>query len=201
MTTYAYPSLSVHPSRTNFGLQSNTQVFESPLSSSIQTMELPGARWKADLRYEALVGEDAAVLQAWLVKLRGRANRFTMPNFARGVPRGSAPGTPRVKGAGQTGVSLLTDGWTASQSGILLPGDLFAVNGELKMVVATANSDGAGESTLSFEPPLRASPADDSSLTTSSPLATFVLLESEVNWESIPGGFVSVSFSAIEAFS
>lgn len=80
---------------------------------------------------------------------------------------GNYGGTPVVNGAAQTGSSLITNGWTASRSGLLNVGDVFtiagvyAVNpqnylstGSLKnfTIVSTAASDSGGNSTLSIFP-------------------------------------------------
>lgn len=91
---------------------------------------------------------------------------YTDQNLATQVI-GALGGTPAVNGASQTGTSLITNGWTASVTGLLNLGDVisiagvFAVNpqnrnstGSLQQFVvqATANSDSGGNSTLSIMP-------------------------------------------------
>lgn len=102
---------------------------------------------------------------------------------------GAYAGTPTVTGAGQTGSTLVTGGWTASITGLLNVGDVFtlsgvnAVNpeslastGSLRnfVVTATANSNSSGASSLSIYPPITttgayqtvdASPASGATLT------------------------------------
>lgn len=200
MTTLTWPTLTrTAPRVLDFSLVPNTQSFSSPLSGAVQTIEMPGARWKVSFMLENLTEADSALLQAFLVKLRGRAGRFYLHNFARTEPRGTQRGTPLVKGASQTGTTLAIDGCTAGAT--LLAGDFFAVNGELKMVVANATADGAGEMTLTFEPPLRSSPADNAMLTLSSPVATFMLVGDELKWNTQPGKFSTFAVDAIEAWS
>lgn len=80
---------------------------------------------------------------------------------------GNYGGVPLVNGANQTGSSLITNGWTASITGLLNVGDVFtiagvyAVNpqnylstGSLKNFTAVqiANSDSGGNSTISISP-------------------------------------------------
>ena len=80
---------------------------------------------------------------------------------------GAYAGVPVVNGAGQTGSSLVTNGWTASIANLLNVGDVFtlagvfAVNpqnrqstGTLQKFVVTsaASSNGAGASTISIYP-------------------------------------------------
>lgn len=198
MPTLTWPS-GLLPSAMEWGLQANTQSFESPLTGSVQTLELPSPRWLATLTFEHLQDSEAAALQAFLASLRGRAGRFTLHNFARPAPRGTAAGTPLVAGAGQTGTSLNLDGFTAGTT--LLAGDLFGVAGELKMVKADATADGAGAMTVVFEPPLRASPADNAPVTLSQPTATFMPAEDVARWSVAPGLVTSLTLSCIEVFS
>lgn len=76
-------------------------------------------------------------------------------------------GTPLVNGSGQSGTSLITDGWTASITGILQPGAIFTIAGVNAVnpvsridtgqlahftVDSVANSDGSGNSTLIISP-------------------------------------------------
>jgi len=200
MTTLTWPTLTRSAPRVlDFSLLPNTQSFSSPLSNAVQTVEMPGARWQMSFVMENLTEVDAAAMQAFLVKLRGRAGRFYLYNFARSTPRGSISGTPLVKGASQTGGTLVIDGCTVGST--LLAGDFIGVNGELKMVVADATADGAGEMTLTIEPPLRSSPADNAAITTDRPTATFMLSGDELKWNTQPGKFSSFPIDCIEAWS
>lgn len=184
-----------------FGLQSNTQLHISPLSQTTQRVELPGARWSATYTLSTGKRADYAAIQAFLVQLRGAANTFYGYDPAAKTPRGVGTGTPLVKGASQTGTSLLTDGWTAGQTGILKAGDYFQVGNELKMITADVNSDGSGNATLVFEPPLRDSPADNAPITVNTPTCVMRLVDDDqCMWDTDEGGFYSISFSAIESF-
>lgn len=196
-----WPTLSrTAPREVEFRLLANSQTFRSPLTQSAQTLELPGARWSVSFTLSALTEADAAILQAFLVSLDGQAGRFTLHNFARPQPRGVATGTPLVKGSGQTGKTLITDGWTAGVTGILKAGDFIGVNGELKMVIADANSDGTGTATLAIRPALRASPADNAPITIDRPTATFMLTEDSVQWLTRPGLRSDFPIAAVETW-
>ena len=199
MTTIAWDATLQAPASVTWGVRANTQVMVSPLNGSVQTLELPGARWIAQLAFPPMAEAAAAALQVWLMRLRGQANRASLYNHARQMPRGTAVGTPLVNGAAQTGSSLITDGWTAAAT--LLAGDFFSVNSELKMVTADATADGGGNMTISFEPPLRSSPANNAALTTSKPTALFILQEPETRWTTRPGKITSLDLSFVEAFA
>lgn len=199
MTTLTWPLLSrVAPGSLDWSLVPNTVSFPSPLSGSVQTVEFPGARWKASFLMANLTEADSAMLQATLVRLRGRAGRIALHNFARPQPRGTIAGTPLVMGAGQTGATLAIDGCTAGTT--LLAGDFIGVNGELKMVVADATADVSGQMSLSIEPPLRSSPADNDPITTDKPTATFMLANDETKWSTAPGLFTSFPVDLVEAW-
>jgi len=179
MTTLSLPSGFRRPGGVTFSLKPNTQAFQSPLTKATQTMELPGARWAAVITWQDLTEAEIRVLRAFLARLRGRAGRVYLWDMAFETPAGVATGTPVVAGAGQSGATLATSGWTPSTTGILKTGDYIGVNGELKMVTADADSDAGGLATLAIEPPLRASPADAAALTTVKPTATFRLLDDD----------------------
>ena len=87
---------------------------------------------------------------------------------------GAYGGTPVVNGAGQTGSALVTNGWTASVTGLLNLNDVFTIAGvyainpqNLKstgvlqnfVVTSTANSDSGGNSTIGIYPPITTSGA------------------------------------------
>jgi hypothetical protein len=199
MTTIAFPSISRLPRELPFGIVWNTQVFSSPLTQGVSTIEIPGARWKMQFRLTDFEEADAALVQVFLMQLRGRANRAALYNIARRQPRGTIAGTPLVAGASQTGAALNIDGCTVGTT--LLKGDFFGVNGELKMVVAAATANGSGQMTVTFEPPLRAAPADNAAITTSQPTALFMLESDEQMWSTKPGLRSDFTLSFIEVFA
>ena len=200
MTTYAFPS--VIPNNSTWTLSSNTQAFISPLNGVTQTLEMPGASWKATLSFSNLTNDDRREFMSFLVKLRGSSGRFYLHDHSHVSPRGIATGTPLVNGASQTGASLITDGWTISQTNILRAGDYIEVNDELKMVVADVNSDGSGNATLTIEPPLRASPGENAAITVSEPKAIMRLTDDDqATAQTNLFGFSNFSISCVESFT
>ena len=92
----------------------------------------------------------------------------------QGQTVGAYAGTPVVNTSGQTGSTLITNGWTASITGLLNIGDVFTVSGVFAInpqnrqstqalqnfvVQSTANSDSGGNSTISIYPPITTSGA------------------------------------------
>lgn len=201
MTTLSFPTLSRDPMQWQWRKHSNTQTFESPLTRGVQTLALPGARWACTAAWDNLQPADAALLRAWLAKLQGTAGRFYLGNLGHRRPRGTALGTPLVKGASQTGASLATDGWTAGAT--LLAGDFIGYNAgaELRMVVADATADGSGEMTITLDEPIRVSPANDSAIGTAAPTCIMRLTGDDQAWTYHPGGFASFNLDAVETFA
>ena len=117
-----------------------------------------------------------APIYAFVVKQRGRYESFTIVPAVVSTGQGSPAGTPLVNGASQTGRSLVTDGWNASIA-IFKAGDFLKIAGNDKVYMCTADvsSDGSGDATISIEPALVASPADDGAITHSSVSFTVAL--------------------------
>ncbi|MGE0270294.1 MAG: hypothetical protein AB7M05_08900 [Alphaproteobacteria bacterium] len=189
-----------------FGLRSNTITFESPLSGSVQTLEMPGARWTASYELPPMKRATAAAWQAFFVRLRGQAGRFYGYDPDARAPQGVATGTPLVNGASQTGSSLITDGWSVSVTGILKAGDYVAfdtgvTSRELHMVVEDVNSNASGEATLSIEPPIRISPADNAPIILSSASCVMMLATPESAWDANEMSVYGIAFEAVEAFA
>ena len=203
MSILTFPSVaSIGVAEASFSLVYNTQSFASPLNKSTQTLELPGAMWSARFLFKDLFNADSRAFKAFLAQLRGMSGRFYLGDLSHLTPRGTAGGAPLVKGAGQVGSTLLTDGWPANQSGVLLPGDYYGVNGELKIVTAVIPTDSGGNATISFEPPLRSSPPDNAAIVTSSPSCVMRLVDDKQDNLVYSGSMItSFELNAIETFA
>lgn len=181
----------------------NTQSFESPLTRSVQTLALPGARWACTLTWANLTAADAALMRAFLYALRGRAGRFYVPHSTVQRPRGTALGTPLVAGAAQAGATLATDSWTAGAT--LLAGDFIGFGAsELRVVTANATADGAGVMSIVLDEPMRASPADNSALVLSAPTCIMRLTSDDIESlfrPSAGGPLTDVTIDCVETWS
>ena len=136
MATYTIPT-TVGFSSVEFGLENNNQVFESPLSNSIQVSELTGARWYATFNLPPMKKENSLEYIGFLQRLQGRVHSFFGYDANHRSPSGTIAGsTLLVNGASQTGTSLILDGAQASTT-VLKAGDFFSVNNELKWLQLT----------------------------------------------------------------
>lgn len=187
-----------------WGIQYNVQTFTSPFTQQQQVRALRGDYWYLQIttsQYRRYFEAEGIAIESFLNQLRGGTNTFLYndPDY-RGA-RGVATGSPVVNGAGQTGNSLATSGWTANITNILRSGDYFTVNGELKRLISDANSNGSGQATLNFEPALRASPSNSAPLNVATPTAEFVLAATGDNlFSSDASRLVTYSFTARERF-
>lgn len=195
MTTYAFPAIV--PTSSEVTLDSNTSVFESPYTRSVQTVDRGGERWIVTLLFANLSGDDRAVLQAFLARLNGQQHRFTLENHAN-PNRGNFGGSPLVNGASQTGTSINIDGATPSVTNWIMAGDFFSIDGSLKQCVVDADSNGSGQVTIEFTPRIQTAPADNAVVNVSNATGVFFLADSSITWSNQPGGFSDLTFSAIE---
>ncbi len=189
------------PSVFEFGLRSNTLAHVSPLTGSVQTVALPGARWTVRMEWSRIAQEQSVLLEALFARLRGRQNRLVLWHLARPTLRGVGGGTPVVNGAGQTGSTLNVSGLPASTANVWRAGDMIGVGGELKMVVQDVTSNASGQASVLIEPPLRASPANGSAIVTVQPTARFIQDEDANAWRDVPGLAVEGhAISLVESF-
>ena len=193
MATQTFPSIT--PSSQSWGLMTNARQFISPLTGAIQTSQRTGNRWQVSLTFDNLTTTQRRTLQAFLARVQGLSENFYLTDHAF-IRSADGAGTPLVNGADQTGNSLITDGWTGSYA--MRAGDLFSVNGELKIATADSTISG-GAATIAFAPELRAAPANDAAITRASPTGIFRLSTPISSWSTAPGPIASTfTIEAVE---
>lgn len=123
--------------------------------------------WQLRLYYGAMTRADFAPLWSFLVSRAGQVADFTVSVPGLNVPRGTAVGTPIVNGSGQSGNTLISDGWAAGAA-VLKKGDWIEIEGDRKVYQITADvtSDGSGNAYLPIYPALRRSPGDNTTIHT-----------------------------------
>lgn len=188
---------AITPNANQWGSEPNGQSTRSELDGTKQTLALPGDIWTDVLTFTNKFDPEARILRAFITALRGEAGRFYLspPGYVRA---GTGTGTPLVKGADQAGLTIITDGWTINQTGVVCAGDYIQIGTELKMVTADANSDGTGQATISFTPPIRTIPADNSAIVVDSPKAIMKLKDNQQGKFSMQPGHIYAASIAIE---
>jgi hypothetical protein len=179
-------------------------VNTSPFTGQRQTYAWPGQWWECDVALPAMHSAAAEPWIAWLVGLNGQEGNFPLGDSIRTTPRGVGTGTPLVMGASQVGYDLVTDGWTASQTGILKAGDWVQLGTgstrRLHKVMADTNSDGS-VATLTLWPALRSSPADNAALVVNAAKGVFALTTNDAGWDVDSVRIYGLGFSAREVLT
>lgn len=178
-------------------------ISSSPFTGQQQVYRHPGAWWEMEVTLPPLKRADAEDLNAFLISLNGKYGTFLMGDPANTTPRGIGTGTPVVSGAGQTGDSLITSGWTPSITGILKAGDWIQLGTasatRLHKVLADVNSDGSGVASLDIWPNLRSSPANSSAVVINSAKGQWRLAANEHNYSIEVGNIYGITFACVEA--
>jgi len=139
---------------------------------------------------------------AFLLALQGPKGTFYLRDPLSPEPRGVATGTPLIMGSNQTGNVIVTDGWTASTTGILKLGDKIQMGSRLYSVMGTSDvdSNGSGEATIDIWPRLRESPADNENIITVESAGIFRLANQMTNlWSADETRIYDLSFDCVEA--
>lgn len=179
-----------------------TQVNRSEWTNRRKAVGLSAApMWSAEVTPFEI--DDEAVFWAWntfFAKLQGRLNTFRLPVVAKS----QLTATVLVKGGGQTGYSLLTDGWGAVG---LKAGQYVTVADQLMRLTADATPSG-GEVTLSLDRWLWAAPADNAVVNVGIPTALMTVTDDSTQiqddtmpWDPEGEGRWTIGFSCEEAIS
>ena len=190
----------------SFQMKSVNAIVRSSFTLKSQVQTHQGQMWMASMGFPPRNLADSADWRAFLTSLNGMQGTFFIGDPLASSPRGTVSGTPKVKGTSQTGLTLITDGWTINQTGVLLAGDYIQLGSgsatRLYKVLADVDSDGvgSGEATIDIWPRLRESPDDNEDIITSSTKGTFRLSKNIQGWSQTPAGFYTISFVAEEAF-
>jgi hypothetical protein len=163
-----------------------------------QTIASGRGWWECDYGLPPIVGDSAIrEWRAFVAKARGAANDFRVPvhptaQYSLSVTSetlvldfadmlylsegGAASLTAFVAGASQTGRSLTTDGWPASET-VLEAGQFVTIGDQLLQLTEDVVSNASGAATITFEPALRASPADNAPIEYGNPYCLMYLDE------------------------
>lgn len=178
-----------------------TRTQRSPFSARSQTQDWGGRWWSYDLQLGPWRGAEARPVRAFFASLEATAGRFLFADpTARYTGGIMFPGVPLVRGAGQTGRSLVTDGWTPGVP--IFAGACVSLGTgtttRFHMVTADAIADAAGIATLIIAPGLRESPADNAAIEWQAPKVQLRVPEA-VAAQIAAGGYATFSFTAEEA--
>lgn len=193
------------PTTVRINAHTTVAVSASPFTGQQQVQEFSGQWWQAEINLPPMPRASAEEWISFLLKLNGRRGTFLLGMPAAAKPRGIATGTPLVNGAHAASVnSLVTDGWTISQTGILKAGDYIQLGSgstaRLYKNLSDVNSDGSGNATLDIWPGLKAAAADNATIVVNSCQSVFRLMSNDMAWDIGEAQIYGIDFSATEAF-
>jgi hypothetical protein len=146
-------------------------IVTTTASGRRQARQIDGQRFRLRMRFPIMTRTEFAPINAFVMKQRSQMESFTYSPPTISSPLGVASGVISVNGAILAGVtSVAIDGMANSTSGVFKAGDYFRFTGQTKvyMVMADVSSNGSGQGTLTFEPPLRVNVSDNAVLIYSS---------------------------------
>lgn len=201
MSIITVPTAFSFTSITKFTLQRATNVIRSRFTAFRQVISYPYSAWVLEGNLVDYDSTQASLIRSFLVQLEGQKNTFRLP-----VPGYSRPSTGYVTGNALTNgavaaraSSMALDGVTASVP-ILAEGDYFSVNDELKVCTASVSSNGSGQFTVSFKPPMRKAVADNATVTLQNPTILLSAQDDDVaTWGISPPNRHALKMKFIEA--
>lgn len=173
-------------------------VLRPATGAAAQRIDRAGSRWIWQVTMPPVSHADAEVLRGYLSAARREGLRMRVPLSGRSQGN---PGTPLVNGAGQSGTTLVCDGFAAGY--IARAGFWFHVvdaagTRYLHKLNAEVTASALGAATLAFDPPLRAALADNSVIEMSVPTVEGIVT-SDVEWELTTSFLGQVSFTLEES--
>lgn len=187
-----------------FSAHAVVAISQSPFTGQQQVQEYSGKLLQATISVPPMERNDAEEVIAFLLKLNGKRGTFLMGDPTGATPRGIATGTPLVNGAhAAAATSLVTDGWTISQTGILKAGDYIQLgsgsSSRLYKNLNDVNSDGSGNATLDIWPGLRSAAANNDPIVVSNCKSVWRLASNDMTWDIGEARIYGIEFSATEA--
>lgn len=166
-------------------------------TSNINFKQLIGAfnvaRWEAEVTIKPLSHSDAKVFQAFLARLRGMENTFTL-----GDPLMKYSADPDVQKSATGGAIRDTEIGIVNNSAFdIEAGSHFSVGGHLYVLGEGVTSGSTQVADIS--PPLKTIVTANTVLDFQEPVGTWRMATNNVDWSISTAGFYSYTFSCIEA--
>jgi hypothetical protein len=142
-------------------------IVTTTASGRRQARQIDGQRFYLRVSFPIMNRTEFSPIIAFILKQRSQLETFTYSPPTISSPLGVASGIISVNGAITAGATTCSiDGMANSTTGVFKAGDYFRFTGQNKvyMVMADVSSNGSGQGTLTFEPPLRSNVADNAVL-------------------------------------
>lgn len=162
------------------------------------------ALWAISFSLAPRTESESRILGSRLMQLARLGNVFEAGPPAYALSSGYSGADPLVNGASQLGTTLVCDG-VSNNTLIVQEGDYksFTIGTNIKLFrfTADATSDGVGNVTFNFEPPLHDSPANNAVVEINVPVTRFRLVEALHVVSVDSAAFRTMSINAVESFT
>jgi hypothetical protein len=152
------------PSSIEWNPQEKVGEVDATFGYQSQVWDWMQSMWMGQVSFPPMNRWSSDAWSSFLMEARGGVNAFMLGDPKAAIPKGNPQGTPVINGAGQTGYSLVTNGWTPSKFRLLMVGDNLQIGNRLYRVLDTVNSDSGGNATINLWPNLRDQPVSGAPL-------------------------------------
>lgn len=200
MAIIALPSTTRFAKRVTWTLDRPAQVNRSAYSGKRQVVATPWqARWTAVVEMVPIIGEaNVRTWRSFLARLKGPVNTFRLP-ATEGAQTAIAQATVATTAAAGSTSLVLANSTSPGAAIALLDGHMVTVNDQLLQLTADgAFNAGTGQTTISFEGPLRAAANAGTAVETRNPTALVALADSKSGWAVDPGKIYGLSQLVVE---
>lgn len=138
---------------------------------------------------------------AYLISKKGAFNTFDFGYPIDNLGTDKNTSGVKTRTTHTTGAtSIACDGFSASTNDVVKAGDLIKFSGHNKVYIVTGdvNSNGAGQGSISVEPPLQSDLADNEVIDLNKPVITVSLLQNDLIYSTDPTGLFNLSFELRE---
>ena len=188
--------------QSEWGLRTSAAVSESPFTGHQQVYEYDRALWYAVMTLPPMRREKAAEWQAFLLKLRGRANTFLLGDPDAKSVRGTASSCAVASSAdvGDTSIDLtIGNNETLNVGSYIQLGS--AASAKLYMIVDSNTASAAGAITVTIEPKLKVAITASTTAVISEPKGVFRMDATELTWSADHISNYGFTFSCTEAYA
>jgi hypothetical protein len=188
------------PSSIEWDPQEKVGETDGAFGYTAQVWDFMQSMWQGQVSFPPMNRWSADAWSSFILEARGGVNAFMLGDPKAALPKGNPSGTPVVNGAGQTGYSLVTNGWKPSTYRLLLTGDNIQIGYRLYRVLDQVNSDSSGNATLNVWPNLRDQPVSGAPIIVSNCKGLFRLAKNTGNkFSTNVGNYGLTGFSIREA--
>lgn len=157
-------------------------VLRSAIGGATQKIDRLGSRFRVELTYPPMTEIDGRIFVSRLIRAKREGLRVEYPLLS--VDQG-LPGSPKINGAGQTGFTLVADGFTPNYVG--KEGFWFSIESAgqhyLHNITANFAADAAGAATINIFPALRIPFLDNDVLHFGKPMIEGLVDGDEIGWQ------------------